>query len=100
MRAGVVLINTSVASGGSSVTTPVSWNGGLGVMVVAANQIAPVVTVMMPGVGSGNRTLKVNSGTINAEGIFGPYYFPQGSYQVHNATGSSIGLYIALFATP
>lgn len=100
MVSGVVLINTSIASGGSSVTTAVHFGGGQGVLVIGATQLAPVVTVMMPGVGVANRELKVNSGVINAEGIFGPYYFPAGNYRVHNATGSSIGLFIGMFPTP
>lgn len=100
MRAGVVLVNTSLVAVGSNVTDAISWGGGLGVIVLSATQYAPVVTVMMPGVGVANKSIKVNSGTINADGIFGPYYFPQGNYQVHSATGSSVGLYVGLFATP
>lgn len=100
MNGGVVLVNTSLMAAGSNVTTPVTWNGGQGVLVVSATQMAPIITVMMPGVGSGNKTVKMNSGVINADGSFGPYYWPAGSYQVHTATGSSIGLFVGIFPTP
>ncbi len=96
---GVVLVNTSLVSVGSNVSSPQTWNGGQGVLVIAANQLAPLITLVLVGVGATNRTIKVNSGAIVAEGIY-PLQLPAGSYAIHSATGSSVGLYAALMPTP
>lgn len=98
MNGGIVLVNTSIISAGTSaVGQPFQWGGGQGVIVTTA-QAYGSFNVYLVGVGSQNRYLKVNSGTITAEGLyFG--YFPNGKYQVH-ATGSSVGLFVGMSPTP
>lgn len=100
MNGGVVLVNTSLMAVGSNVSDPQRWNGGQASIVVAGLILAPILNVVLVGVGAQNRTLKANSGIITAEGLYGPYYLPAGNYAVHSATGSSSGLFVGLFPTP
>lgn len=95
---GVVLVNTSLVAAGSNVTTSVVFNGADGVLVVTAQQFAPVVNLMLTGVGAQARAVKVNSGALVADGVY-QLKLPAGSYSVHSATGSSLGLYMALMPT-
>ncbi len=95
---GVVLVNTSLVAVGSNVSTPIQWNGAQGCLVLAG-QLAPVVNLMLVNVGPQNRSIKVNSGAIVAEGVY-QMPLPAGSYAIHSATGSSVGLYAALMPLP
>lgn len=93
MNGGVVLVNTSMVAVGSNVSNALTWNGGNGCLVLASTQLAPVINLMLK-MGSG-LAVKVNSGAIVANGVY-PLPLPAGSYEVHSATGSSVGVYAAL----
>lgn len=95
---GVVLVNTSLVAVGSNVSAAFSWNGGQGVLVVAATQLAPIINLMLVGVGNSNQMIKMNSSAIAANVVM-PLMLPAGSYQMHSATGSSIGMFAGLFPT-
>ncbi len=92
----VVLFNSSLVQVGSNVSDPKSWSGGQGVLVIGATQFAPVVNLMLVGVGASNQSIKINSSAI-ADNVVMPLSLPSGSYQIHSANGSSVGLYAALF---
>lgn len=96
---GVVLVNTSLMAVGSNVTSIKTWNGAQGVLVIGATQFAPVVNLMLVNVGAPNLSIKVNSTALQANEVRF-FYLPAGSYQIHSATGSSVGLYAALIPTP
>lgn len=96
---GIVLVNTSLLVTGSNVSAPMTWNGANGCLVIAAQQMAPVVNLMLIGVGNQRRDVKVNSGAIVADGVY-PMPLPAGTYAIHSATGSSVGLYAALMPLP
>ena len=100
MNGGIVIVNTSLMAVGSNVVTAEhTWNGGFGVLVLGAAQLAPIVNLMLVGVGKENQAIKVNSGALIASGVYG-LQLPAGRYAIHSATGSSIGLYAALMPTP
>ena len=99
MRNGIVLVNTSLMAVGSNVSAAMTWNGANGCLVLGANSLAPVVNLMLAGVGAPGHAIKVNSGALVAAGVY-PMPLPAGSYQIHSATGSSVGLYAALMPLP
>lgn len=96
---GVVLVNTSLMSVGSNVTTAVTYNGGIGVLIISAQQLATVTNLVLTGVGAQGRNITINSGVLAGPGVFN-VNAPAGSYCVHTSGGSSIGLYVALMPTP
>lgn len=95
---GVVIVNTSLMATGSNVVSA-QWNGGWGTLVIAATQFAPVINLMLVGVGAPNHMIKMNSTAIQANAVIG-MQLPAGTYQIHSATGSSVGLYAGLFPNP
>lgn len=95
----VVLVGTSLVAVGSNVTTAVGWNGGQGVLVIQATQFAPIVNLMLVGPSALGTRIKVNSSAILADVVM-PLMLPAGRYEVHSATGTSIGLYASLCPTP
>lgn len=101
MNGGIVIVNTSLVSAGSSrVTAQDTWNGGQGVLVLAAQGgFAATVSLVLVGVGKENQTVKVNSGNLSASGIY-PIMLPAGRYAIDSTAGSSVGLYAALMPTP
>ncbi len=96
---GVVLVNTSLMVTGSNVSAPMTWNGANGCLVISSQQLAPIINLMLVGVGNQSRAVKVNSGAIAADGVY-QMPLPAGSYSIHTATGSTVGLYAALMPLP
>jgi hypothetical protein len=97
---GVILVNTSMMSVGSNVSAVARWNGAQGVLVIAASQFAPIVNLMLKaGDGSSARQIKMNSTALQSNEVRF-FYLPAGTYELHSATGSTIGLYAALVPTP
>jgi hypothetical protein len=96
---GVVLVNTSLVAVGSNVSDSITWNGANGCLVLAAQQLAPVVNLMLVGVGPQRKAVKVNSGALVADGVY-QMPLPAGTYAIHSATGSSVGLFAALMPLP
>ena len=99
MRGGVILVNTSLMATGSNVSSAVQWPGGQGVLVIGATQFAPIVNLMLVEVGAPALRIKMNSTALQANEVRF-FYLPAGSYQMHSATGSSVGMYAALIPTP
>jgi hypothetical protein len=98
---GVILVNTSMMVLGSNVSTTQTWNGGQGVLVLSAQQLAPLINLMfLAGDGSSTRQIQVNSGVILGGSQMKSFDLPAGSYQLHSALGSSIGIFAALMPTP
>lgn len=94
---GIVIVNTSLVEVGSSVVSA-TWNGGRGVLVVSATQYAPIFNLMLDKVGPTGVAIKMNTSAIQANMVL-PLDLPAGTYSVHSATGSSIGVYAALMPT-
>ncbi len=94
---GVTLVNTSLMVAGSNVVQ-CRWNGGWGGLAIAATQFAPIVNFMLQ-VGPAGSLVKMNSTNIAANSFI-PLQLPAGTYELHSATGSSIGMYAVLVPTP
>jgi hypothetical protein len=91
----VQLVGTSLVAVGSNVTDSKTWNGGVGVLVLGATQIAPVANLML--LGPTGSWIKMNSSSLQANTTT-PLYLPAGSYRIETATGSSIGVVATLVA--
>lgn len=97
MNGAVQIVNTSMMLVGSNVITSASWQGGLGALVISAQQFAPVVNLMY--LAGNGRSIKMNSTALQADAVIG-MQLPAGQYQIHSATGSSVGMYAAICPTP
>lgn len=84
---------------GSNVSDAKQWNGGQGVLVIGATQFAPIVNLMLTDVGAPALSIKMNSTALQANEVRF-FYLPAGTYRIHSATGSSIGMFAALMPTP
>lgn len=96
MQTAVTLVNTSLMSVGSNVTDAQQWGGGEAVLVITATQFAPIVTMCLANVGQSNVTIRMNTSALQANMISERMFLPAGQYQIHSATGSSIGMYAAI----
>ncbi len=97
-QSGSLLVNTSLMAVGSNVVSG-QWRGGWGVLAIGAVQFAPIVNLMFNmGPGTSAYQVKMNSTNIAANAII-PLQLPAGTYEIHSATGSSIGMYATLVPT-
>lgn len=95
VQSGVQIVNTSLVQVGSNVVSA-KYNGGWGVLVLAATQYAPTVNLVLIA-GNGN-PIKINSTNLQADSIT-PFQFPAGTYAIHSAGGSSIGIVASICPT-